>query len=386
MVVVALLLVSCGGVVKRPADEDQLPVAPPVETNEPDDGVMRIRGTLEDSERDTGRPGEVRAYRSNADGTYTLLDADTTDGAGNFALSFQDDAAVFDLQARLKDGAADASYVRTLTLPMESASDLLVRAVPYTGLNGDTVETDITVERFREYIIEIMEDEFLGLVKWKLGEPKGVVVLPEYRTPPRLPRLGPCETDYCEPGSFTQDQLDEIEDVLRSEEGQALFGGRDVHIQIDSPTTPDDERHYSYYEEGWAGLNVEAGWIAIFPSRYTGEGVFAAARALSHGGGYWESAFIFMRIDDEEVMAELERDEPGILRYFVLHELGHVTYSGHTILHPLQSIMAFPGLQGQPRCLRLCFADRKALKIVYEETFPAGSRVGDVLLGLGWHD
>ena len=378
MVVVALLVASCGAVVNRPADEDQLPVAPPVETNEPDDGVLRIRGTLEDSETDTGRPGEVRAYRSNADGTYALLDADTTDAAGNFALSFQDDAEVFVLQARLKDGAADASYVRTLTLPMQSASDLLVRAVPYTGLNGDTVETDITVERFYEFIMEIMVRKFRGtLRKWRNGEPKGIVVLPEYTPTPT-----PAEDEggwTSQPGSFTQDQLDAIEEVLRSEEGRALLGGRDVPIQIDGPSIPDSEKHYSYYEHG-PGIKIDDGWIAIFASAAAGRVGFAFI--ISRGDIYKYMSVVLS--DNKELLAQREKKEPGFFRYLVLHELGHATFSGHPTLHPRQSIMAIAG-SDEPRCLRLCFADRKALKIAFEETFPPEVLLRDVL-GQGLHD
>ena len=370
--VAAMLLASCTAVIRQPAEFD-----------EPRDGVVRIRGTLEDSETDTGRAGEVRASRRNGDGSYTLLDADTTDGAGNFALSFAEGAGEFDLQARLKDGAADAGYVRTITLPMRSVSGLLIRAVPYTGLNGDTIETDITIERFREYIIEIMDREFVGLVKWRRGEPKGIEVVREYRPPPSPPHFPPCWV--CEPGTFTADELDAIEKVLTSEEGRALFGGREVPIQIDGPSTPDADKHYSYFSLEVGGVVVHPGWIVIIPSGYTGEPVGAAGGLYSHSG-HREDGLVILRIDDKQVMAQHEKDYPGFFRFLLLHELGHVTYSRHTTLHPLQSIMANPGLLGQPRSMRLSFADRKALKISYEETFPAGVRVGDVLLGLEWHD
>ena len=360
--VAALLLASCTAVIRQPAEFD-----------EPRDGVARIRGTLEDSETDTGRAGEVRAYRREADGSYTLLDADITDGAGMFALSFPEGFGEFDLQARLKDGAADAGYVRTITLPMRSASGLLVRAVPYTGLNGNTVETDITVERFREYIIEIMDREVSGLFKWRTGEPKGIEVLHEYRPPPRPPHFPPCEGWVCEPGTFTADELDAIEKVLTSEEGRALFGGREVPIQIDGPSTPDADKHYSYFSLGGAGVDVHLGWIVIFPSRYTGELVVGAAGATGLSASpYRGGGMIVLRIDDKQVMAQYEKYYPGFFRLLVLHELGHVTYSRHTTLHPLQSIMAPPGLLGQPRSMRPSFADRKALKISYEETFRAG--------------
>ena len=102
-----------------------------------------IQGRLQDSETDTGSEGEVRAYKENSDGTYTLLDSDRTDADGRFTLSFNEKVPNFDLQARLMDGNVDKSYVRTINLPGENNSDFLVRAVPYTGLNGNTVETDI---------------------------------------------------------------------------------------------------------------------------------------------------------------------------------------------------------------------------------------------------
>ena len=384
MVVVALLLASCSRVVDVPQEQPAVQDLPP-QIDEPDDGVVRIRGVLEDSETDTGRPGEVRAYRSNADGTYTLLDADTTDGAGNFALSFQDDAEVFDLQARLKDGAADASYVRTLTLPMQRASELLVRAVPYTGLNGDTVETDITIERFREFIIESIEDKHQGLRKWKQGEPKGIEVLHEYVPPPGPPGV-PCTGWVCLPGSFTQDDLDAIEEVLRSEEGRALFGGRDVPIQIDGPSTPEEQKHYSYYEYG-GGLARDDGWIIIYPSGYADHGILGAAgKGTYANSSYLRAGQVILKIDNQEVMAQAEKHQAGSFRSLVLHELGHASYARHTrTLRPLQSMMA-PLVPDQGYCPSLCFADRKALKIVYEKTFPVGVRIGDVLLGLGWHD
>ena len=371
--VAALLLASCTAGIRQPAELGE-------PRDEPRDGVVRIRGTLEDSETDTGRAGEVRAYRREADGSYTLMDADATDGAGNFALSFPDGAGEFDLQARLKDGAADAGYVRTITLPMRSASGLLVRAVPYTGLNGDTIETDITIERFREHIIETLDG--VGLLKWRNGEPKGIEVLHEY-----TPALEPVHSDGLGwtslPGSFTQDQLAAIEDVLRSEEGRALVGGREITIQIDGPSTPDSEKHYSYYEDK-TDIKVDDGWIVIFPSAAVGGGVAGFTSKNLQNHHIYRSMTIVLR-DDKEWMAQREKDEPGFFRSLVLHELGHATFD-HTTLDPRQSIMIPSVVEIQPRCLRLCFADRKALKIAWEETLPPRVRVGDVLLGLQWHD
>ena len=382
----ALVLGSCGAIVNAP-EEPVRAAEQPQEIDEQHDGVVRVRGTLEDSETDTGRSGEVRAYRSNADGTYTLLDADTTDGAGNFALSFQDDAAVFDLQARLKDGAADASYVRTLTLPMQSASELLVRAVPYTGLNGGTPETDITVERFREFIIEIMEDEYVGLIKWKPGHLKGMEVLHEYVPLPT--DLGDEFLQFLHlPGSFTRDELDVIEEALRSADGRAMLGGGDIPFQIDGPSTPDADKHY-YYPEG-GGLIVDDGWIVMFPRGNRDPELGLAAAQPIQGSVYVGSATITLTMGNREYLAQLERYQPGYFRFIVVHELAHVIYAfkGHTrVLDRNQSVVSVGRLdRDESRCLSLCFADRKALAIAQEDTFPAGVRAGDVVLGLSWHD
>ena len=391
-VVVALMLASCSAVVEQPAAEDEPPVAhQPPEIDEPDDDVVTIRGTLEDSETDTGRPGEVRAYRSNEDGTYALLDADTTDGAGNFELSFQDDAAVFDLQARLKDGAVDASYVRTITLPVQSASDLLVRAVPYTGLRGSTVETDITIEQFREFIIYLMDDSSVGLLKWRQGEPEGIEVLHEH--------VSPDDSIFPDRGYFTQDDLDAIEDVLRSDDARVLLGGRDVRIQIDGPSTADAEKHYSYHRHGRP--MADDGWIIVHPVEHMPGMELGSAKTERYPDGHRRSGRIVLSIDDKAIMAEAEEIEPGYLKHLIIHEFAHVFYSdalhsgqrkrgpaGHTVaVRSSQSIVSEGELDfGESPCRRLCFADRKALQIVYEDTFPAGVRARDVLLGLGWHD
>ena len=345
--------------------------------------VVTIRGTLEDSETNTGRPGEVRAYRRNEDGSYTLLDSAATDAAGTFALSFQDGAASFDLQARLKDGGVDASYVRTITLPMRSASDLLVRAVPYTGLNGDTMETDISIEQFREFIIEIMDEWDEGIYKWKQGHPKGIEVLHE--TLPEWVRPGDPG-----PGVFTQDELDFIEDVLRSDDVRALVGGRDVRIQIDGPSTPEAEKHYHLipfdgYPDGYPVK--DEGWIFIVPYKWqTGEALGAGGPSEVDGERYIVSGAVGLYIDSKEIRRWLT-PRPRYFRRLILHELAHVNYAhyGHPfdVMDPGQTITIGGGPDGT--CWTLCFADRKALAIAYEDTFPAGARVRD-LLGLTWRD
>ena len=202
-----------------------------IDTKAPiDPNAITIRGTLQDSERNTGRAGEVRAYQANGDGTYTLLDADRTDADGDFIVSFNEDVAEFDLQARLKDGDIDAGYVRTVKLPGESNPDLLVRAVPYTGLNGNTTETAISIEHFRDFILDTM-DGGEGIHRWNLESLQGIEVIDDNPTP--------------NTGQFSQEQASYLKNVSSAEDGvRMLFDGRNIPVQIDSPLTPDSEKHY----------------------------------------------------------------------------------------------------------------------------------------------
>ena len=79
------------------------------------------------------------------------------------------------------------------------------------------------------------------------------------------------------------------------------------------------------------------------------------------------------------------------LTFLVSHELGHVIYAGSgewpshsSTLTINQSIMSHIGPIGKvSECLTPCFADRKAIAIAYEETFPPWTRVESVL-GVRW--
>ena len=363
-----------------------------------DSNATTIRGTLQDSETDTGSEGEVRAYKQNGDGTYTLLDSDRTDADGNFTLSFSESVSEFDLQARLKDGAVDAGFVRTVTLPGESKSDYLVRSVPYTNLNGNMlqcvfvgdctirqIQTDVTPEQFRQFIDDTIDGGprrdcnvyercplYEGIYKWDLDRLQGIEVL------------------HDNPGSntgyFTQEELDHIYEVLTDpEDGRVYFNGKEVPVQIDSPSTPDSEKHYIVTTFG--RVDPHDGWIVIVPA--DNKGSFGSARVhLDHKIGYFYRGRISLETNENTEYGDF-MDNPVTLT----HELGHVgIYSGgvgtggHTFdLRESQSVMSRSSLYGEETCTKPCEMDKKAAKLVYEDTFPTKTRADDVL-GLGFHD
>ena len=376
----ALAFVSCGRLVVPPGE------VPPGETDDPPgvcSGEVTVRGTLEDSETDAGSPGEVRVYGEHADGSHALLASGRTDAAGAFRLSFPGTDAALSLQARLKDGEVDAGYVRTVPLSGGCESQVLVRAVPYTGLNGDTLETDVGIEQFREFILDVM-DSGRGIHKWRLEDLQGIEVIPEYRPP--------AEGDF-PPGEFSQDELDLIEQMLRDDALRVFFGGKRMRIQVDNTSTPDSEKHYRYVaHRGQDQIAEEDGWIIVLPTEYTGAAAFAINSI--YRDGYRRAGTIGLTLR-AGIRGEVNEDKRlrRLLRR-LNHELGHLTYASrgrgedsHTrAIRSHQSLMSYAGgVAVAPTCIAPCFADRKALRIVYEDTFPALTRVHDIL-GLDWRD
>lgn len=337
-----------------------------------DPNATTIRGALQDSETDTGGEGEVRAYKQNGDGTYTLLDSDRTDADGNFTLSFSDSVSEFDLQARLKDGAVDAGFVRTVTLPGESRQGYLVRSVPYTNLNGDTVQTDVTPWHFREFIIDTI-DGGQGIRKWDLDRLQGIEVIDDNPT---------SNTGY-----FTQEELDHIYDVLTDpEDGRIYFNGKEVPVQIDSPTTPDSDKHYDI-EPIFGSIDPHDGWIVIIPEDNK-EAFGSAWVDIDHGTGHYYRGLVDLETNENTEYGDFMDSSRGTLS----HELGHVGFyfegamRGHTrTLRTSQTVTSLYTRVGEPYCVKACPMDKKAAKLVYEDTFPNKTRADDVL-GLEFHD
>ena len=341
-----------------------------------DPNATTIQGRLQDSETDTGSEGEVRAYKENSDGTYTLLDKDKTDADGRFTLSFNEKVPNFDLQARLMDGNVDKSYVRTINLPGENNSDFLVRAVPYTGLNGNTVETDISVEQFQNFIYDAVADEDEGITKWNLDNLEGIEVIDDNPT---------SNTGY-----FTQEELNFIEGVLTDKnDGRIYFNGRNVLVQIDSPSTPDSEKHYEIKDYGEGDdIAPDEGWVVVAPE----DDIFGLGHALLPGydeNGYRIRGFIGLETKEPEEGLGDFMSGPRTLS----HELGHIAFyyggrefpSHSSTIRMSQSIISIRHRIGETGCTKPCFADRKVGKMMYEDTFATKTPAGNIV-GLEWRD
>ena len=338
-----------------------------------DPNATTIQGRLQDSETDMGSEGEVRAYKENSDGTYALLDSDRTDADGRFTLSFNQEVPNFDLQARLVDGNVDKSYVRTINLPGENNSDFLVRAVPYTGLNGNTVETDISVEQFQNFIYDAVADEDEGITKWNLDNLEGIEVIDDNPT---------SNTGY-----FTPEELNFIEGVLTDKnDGRIYFNGRSVPVQIDSPSTPDSEKHYDVFVPG-DSIRPDEGWIIVVPKENI-IGVGHAYVAINEEG-YRIGGFVALNPKEPEEGSGGFLSHPGT----VSHELGHIAFyyggrepgSHSPAVRHSQSITSNLHRIGEPECTKPCFADRKVGKMMYEDTFATKTPAGNIV-GLEWRD
>ena len=226
-----------------------------------------ISGTLQNSETDTAATGEVRAYEEQSDGTYNLLDSSTTDSNGNFSLQFDGSVSDFELQARLMDGTTKKSYVRTVSLPGEDKSELVVRAVPYTGLSASCttpMASCITYDDFKTFVKEINSGAVQSqtppftsttgtIQKWNLDDLDGIEILLD----------NPLGSGH---GSFTSAQQNYIESVINTY-NNSLFCGESVSIQKDNSSSV---KHYTFSSSGnnfdFDDVTPDAGWIVIVPA------------------------------------------------------------------------------------------------------------------------
>ena len=335
-----------------------------------------ISGTLKNSETDTGAAGEVRAYKENSDGTYTLLKSTTADSSGRFSLSFtQPSESEFDLQARLKDGNTDKSYVRTKTLPTQDDSGVSIKAVPYTGLsdtNSNVNDNIVSVDEFKTFMEEVNKYPFQdsnfrfighGPIKWNPSEFQGVEIL----------QYNPTTNT----GSFTTTQQDYIENKIHSSDDiKAFFGGAvsSITVQKDTASNQDSNKHYSVSSNE---VSPDTGWIVVVPEEGLGSG------AAYGGDGDSDGDIDHYRIRLESLSSSNNIFVPDDRT--ISHEFAHaIIYpggdnsGGHTLtLRNDQSITSNYTLGGVTDCATSCAADKKAAKLIYG--FPVGTTYDDVL-------
>ena len=337
--------------------------------------TLSVSGTLQDSETDTGKAGEVRAYKDNGDGTYTLLKKTTAGSTGSFSMSFSH-RGNFDLQARLKQGTADKSYVRTIpTSSTSTLTGLTIRAVPYTDLSEtqtvSATDTIVSIPEFKSFMEDVNNHASNraggGFMKWNLDNFNGVEILRENPT--------------ANTGSFDATKQNYIENKIKaSDDIVLLFDGRTVTVQKDATRTAQDAN--KKYTVTGSTITPDAGWIVVVPVHdFASSG--EAAGGDSDNDGYFDG----YRID-------LKSNEAGIytdVATIITHEFAHATLypggdvtMGHTIrLVNDQSITSTRAVSGRTACTKPCTFDQKAAKLIYESTFAVGTPYSEIL-GTAW--
>jgi hypothetical protein len=314
------------------------------------ENLLDVSGQLQDNESDLPQSGIIRTY----DSENNFLQELPIDSSGNFSFQSDEYYPEIKLQARIMDGENPASYIRTITLNSSSDyDDLIVRAVPYTGL----AENSITPEDFKTFMDSINFGRvYLGgansvpdrLIKWNFGE------FPEI--PEKFNEVIIFRTNLETGDSFTQEHLTLLENILNSPEGISAFvEGRNLPYRIldsDSEIDSFDRR------------------IVIYPdfSLTNSEGnVINGSAAPRHGGdGYVNKVKIKLRY---------------ITNHIISHEFGHAFIAlngeGDSMSSTLTVMANGANLQNPG------FADIKAGKLIYEINYPAGTG-RDNLLGFDW--
>ena len=223
--------------------------------------TLSVSGTLQNSETDAAAGGEVRAYRKNGDGTYTLLQSATAGTNGAFSMSFSHSGS-FDLQARLKSGNDDKSYVRTIpTSSTSTLTGLTIRAVPYTDLSEtqtvSATDTIVSIPEFRSFMEDVNKGFYFvnggnrtAFQRWNLADDfNGVEILKDNPT--------------ANTGSFTTTQQDYIAGkIAASDDIKLLFDGRTVTVQKDTSANQNANKKYTV---SGSTISPDSGWIVVVP-------------------------------------------------------------------------------------------------------------------------
>ena len=344
--------------------------------------LIDISGVLENNENDTGIQGVIRVYDSDQlpleinqiyEGTPINVSLGKIETILNGTFSFQinekaSELSEIILQARIgtdETYEGYTGYVRTIELSGDDNSDILVRAVPYDGLN----ENGISIEDFRRHAQEVLtkednppEDVNPWIFKWNFGE--------DLNSSSLFKEVIISKQNPNEPEAFaiSQDAAEELEiRILNSSDIGSGFDGKinnTMQVIIEDSWIIEEPRDY--------------GKIIIYPSVNSNSAItFDIDR-----DGYLDIAIIHL-ITTSNGDFSLTPRAPA-------HEIFHTTEMyGHTqIFNSTQSIMtavAVPGVPITPR-----FADMKLAKAIYEDTYKHGVGMKNWLrlesiLGLGFY-
>ena len=257
----------------------------------------------------------------------------------------------------------DSTDIRTLP-DLSGWTGKTIRAVPYTGLTETNVvdidDGNVTIPEFKTFM---RQASGTPLQKWNLDNLNGIEILKENPT--------------SDTGSFTSDQQDYIEDVINaSDNGGILFNGRTVNVVKHASRTNQD-RDKKYTVTG-STITPERGWIVIVPEHNPGYHGRASAWDIG-SDGYADSGRIELNSDDSDIYNGIRRT--------IAHELAHVTLydtAGHTrAIRNNKSVIS--KISTGSFCTKPCSMDKKAAKLIYEDTFEAGTPLGEIL-GTSWHN
>ena len=338
--------------------------------------TLSVSGTLQNSETDAAAGGEVRAYRKNGDGTYTLLQSATAGTNGAFTMSFNHRGS-FDLQARLKSGNDDKSYVRTILLSSTSTlTGLTIRAVPYTDLSEtqtvSATDTRVSIPEFKSFMEDVNNHAANraggGFMRWNLADDfNGVEILKDNPT--------------ANTGTFTTTQQDYIAGkIAASDDVKLLFDGRTVTVQKDTSANQDANKKYTV---SGSTISPDSGWIVVVPVFNLGSSGEVAG-GDSDNDGYFDGFRVDLASNESGIYADAST--------IITHEFAHATLypggdvaMGHTSrLVSDQSITSTRAVSGRTACTKPCTFDKKAAKLIYEPTFSVGTPYSEIL-GTAFH-
>ncbi len=345
-----------------------------------------ISGILENNENDGGIQGIIRVYYINPDNSsdHIPLEIDKINDEegsiinkslgkietivdGTFSFQINERASDLDeivLQARIGTAENYTGYVRTITFDSDDNIDILVRAVPYAGLD----ENGISVEDFKRHAQEVLtkeddppEDVNPWIFKWNFGEnPNSSSLFNEVI----ISKQNPYEPEVFPISQTTAYELKNR--ILNSSDIGSGFDGKinnTLQVKIEDNWTIEEPKDH--------------GRIIIYPS--------ISNNAIAHDrdrDGYIDIAVVNLITNSEGNFSGSGR-APA-------HEIFHVAgMYGHTqIFNSTQSIMgavAVPGVPITPR-----FADMKLAKAIHEDTYQHGIGMENWLrlesvLGLGFY-
>ena len=284
----------------------------------------------------------------------------------------------FDLQARLKQGTADKSYVRTIpTSSTSTLTGLTIRAVPYTDLSEtQTVsgtDTHVSIPEFKSFMEDVNENNMLvngqirtSFLRWNLDNFNGVEILRENPT--------------TNTGSFDTTKQNYIENKIKASDDVALlFDGRTVTVQKDATRTAQDAN--AKYTVTGSTITPDTGWIVVVPVHNL-DALGQVTGGDLDNDGYFDG----YRMDLRSNFSNNYIDASAV----ITHEFAHTTLypggdvaMGHTIRLLTDQSITSTSSAGRTPCTKPCTFDKKAAKLIYESTFAVGTPYSEIL-GTAW--